>query len=203
VTTPNKITITRICLIPVFVTLAFLYGASIRSGEPDLNLRIAALVIFIIAALSDGLDGFIARHWHQTSRLGLILDPLADKGLMLSAVITLTFAHWPISLPIWFVIVVFIREFIILTGIAILYRINHKVPIKPHWISKTCTMLQMSCIAWLMLDFRVDATSPIWLIGLAGIFTVLSGLHYILEGVRQIKEHGRPLPGTDKSSLKK
>ncbi|NOY00895.1 MAG: CDP-diacylglycerol--glycerol-3-phosphate 3-phosphatidyltransferase, partial [Verrucomicrobia bacterium] len=56
-TTPNKITITRICLIPVFVTFSILYGAGVQSGEPNLNLRIAALVTFAIAALSDGLDG--------------------------------------------------------------------------------------------------------------------------------------------------
>lgn len=196
-TTPNKITITRICLIPVFVTLSFLYGSSVESGEANLTLRIAALITFAVAALSDGLDGYLARRWHQTSRLGILLDPLADKALMLSAVLTLSFAHWPIILPIWFTILVFIREFIILNGIAILHRINHKVPIKPHWISKSCTFLQMFCIAWLMLDFRDDAPQPTILIGLAGLFTVLSGLHYILEGVRQIKEHGRALPGTD------
>ena len=161
-TTPNKITITRICLIPVFVTLSFLYGAGIESGEANLTLRIAALIVFAIAALSDGLDGYLARRWHQTSRLGILLDPLADKALMLSAVLTLSFAHWPISLPIWFTILVFIREFIILNGIAILHRINHKVPIKPHWISKTCTFLQMFCIVWLMLDFRTDAPNTHW-----------------------------------------
>ncbi len=196
-TTPNKITITRICLIPVFVAFSILYGAGVQSGEPNLNLRIAALVTFAIAALSDGLDGYLARRWNQTSRLGILLDPLADKALMLAAVFVLSFARWPISFPIWFTILVFIREFIILNGIAILHRINGKVPIKPHWISKSCTALQMFAIAWLMLDFRSDTPAPALLIGLAGIFTVLSGLHYILEGVRQIKEHGRPLPGTD------
>lgn len=196
-TTPNKITILRICLIPVFVTLSFMYGASVTAEDPNLNLRIAALATFSIAALSDGLDGFLARRWHQTSRLGILLDPLADKALMLSAVLTLSFANWPISLPIWFTVLVFIREFIILNGIAILHRINHKVPIKPHWISKSCTFLQMFCIVWLMLDFRINAPQPTVLIAITGLFTVLSGLHYILEGVRQIKEHGRPLPGTD------
>jgi len=196
-TTANKITITRIALIPVFVVFSFLYGASVQSGDPNLKLRIAALVIFAIAALSDGLDGYVARHYHQVSRLGILLDPLADKALMLAAVFTLSFARWPISFPIWFTVFVFIREFIILNGIAILHRINGKVPIKPHWISKTCTVLQMSAIVWLMLDFRNDSAPPMSLIYLAGFFTALSALHYILEGVRQIKEHGKPLPGTD------
>lgn len=196
-TTANKITITRIALIPVFVTFAFLYGSSVQSGEANLGLRIIALVTFALAALSDGLDGYVARHYHQISRLGILLDPLADKALMLSAVFTLSFAHWPISFPVWFTGLVFIREFIILNGIAILHHINGKVPIKPHWISKTCTVLQMSAIVWIMLDFRTDTPPPMTLIYIAGFFTILSALHYILEGVRQIKEHGKPLPGTD------
>lgn len=196
-TTANKITITRIALIPVFVTFAFLYGTSVQSGNPNINWRYASLLAFAIAALSDGLDGYVARHYNQVSRLGILLDPLADKALMLAAVFTLSFARWPVSFPIWFTVFVFIREFIILNGIAILHRINGKVPIKPHWISKSCTVLQLTAIVWLMLDFRSDSDPPMILLYLAGFFTALSALHYILEGVRQIKEHGKPLPGTN------
>ena len=196
-TIANKITIARFLLIPVFVTFACYYGASIQANEPIQYFRIAAIVTFALAALSDSLDGYIARRYKQTSPLGAILDPLADKVLMLSTVLTLSFAHWPISLPIWFVVLVFIRETIILNGIAILHRINGKVPIKPHWISKACTFLQMLCVVWIMLDFRVNPSEPVLLIGLAGILTTLSGVHYIFEGVRQIKEQGRALPGTE------
>lgn len=189
-TIANKITVTRILLIPVFVTLAIYYGASVQSGTPNLSYRIAALATFALAALSDGLDGFIARHFNQATRLGRILDPIADKALMLSAILTLSFAHWPVSLPIWFAVLVIGRDTIILVGIAIIHHLNGKVHIAPHWTSKACTFFQLLCIVWIMLDFRATAPQPILLIGLAGVFTVVSGAVYVFEGIRQLKEQG-------------
>ena len=84
-TTANKITIGRILLIPVFVLLAIYYGESVRSGQPDDRLRWAAVIVFVVAAGSDALDGYIARRFQQRSRLGVILDPLADKALLVAA----------------------------------------------------------------------------------------------------------------------
>ena len=91
-TTANKITITRILLSPVFVLLAVYYGESVRNGAPRESLRIAAILVFVAAALSDGIDGFIARRFNQRSRLGEVLDPIADKGLLVTAILTLTFS---------------------------------------------------------------------------------------------------------------
>ena len=81
-TTANKITVVRILMIPVFVTLAIYYGQSIQEGDPQDWQRFAAIAVFLLAAVSDGLDGYVARRYNQRSSLGMILDPIADKGLL-------------------------------------------------------------------------------------------------------------------------
>ena len=80
-TTANKITVVRILMIPIFVTLAIYYGQSIQEGDPQDWQRFAAITVFLLAAVSDGLDGYVARRYNQRSSLGMILDPIADKGL--------------------------------------------------------------------------------------------------------------------------
>ena len=82
-------------MIPVFVTMAIYYGQSIQRGAPLEWQRFTAIAIFLVAAVSDGLDGYIARRYKQRSTLGAILDPIADKGLLLSAIITLSIRHRP------------------------------------------------------------------------------------------------------------
>ncbi len=81
-------------MIPVFVTMAIYYGQSIERGAPLEWQRFTAIVIFLVAAASDGLDGYVARRYKQRSALGAILDPIADKGLLLSAIITLSISNW-------------------------------------------------------------------------------------------------------------
>src|SRR5689334_21786423 len=93
-TTANKITVVRIVMIPAFVTMAIYFDESIKRGEPLEWQRFAAIAIFIHAALSDGLDGYVARRYNQRSKLGIILDPIADKGLLLSGIITLSLTNW-------------------------------------------------------------------------------------------------------------
>jgi len=83
-TTANKITLARIFMIPLFVMMAVYYGRSVARGQPLEWQRITAILIFIAAAASDGVDGYIARHYNQRSKLGEILDPIADKGLLLN-----------------------------------------------------------------------------------------------------------------------
>src|ERR1044071_9528221 len=92
-TTANKITVARILMLPAFVAMAIYYGESIERGEPLEWQRFAAIVIFLVASISDGLDGYVARHYKQRSRLGVILDPIADKGLLLSGIITLSISN--------------------------------------------------------------------------------------------------------------
>src|SRR5207247_10067459 len=88
-TTAIKITVVRILMIPAFVTMAIYYGESIHHGTPLEWMRYTAIAIFVIAAVSDGLDGYVARHYKLRSSLGVILDLLADQGLLFRGVIKL------------------------------------------------------------------------------------------------------------------
>ena len=127
-TTANKITIVRILMIPAFVTMAIYYGESVRRGQPLEWQRFTAIIIFILAAVSDGLDGYVARHYNQRSSLGVILDPIADKGLLLSAIITLSISNWSEldpdygSFPTWFPVLVISRDAILFVGAGVLDR---------------------------------------------------------------------------------
>src|SRR4029434_8837734 len=136
------------------------YGQSIQRGEPLEWQRFTAIAIFLIAAVSDGLDGYVARHYNQRSSLGVILDPIADKGLLLSAIITLSISNWSDidpdygRFPAWFPVLVISRDTVILVGAMILYLLNGKVHVKPNWTGKVATVLQMAAIAWVMLQLH-------------------------------------------------
>ena len=81
-------------MIPAFVVMAIYYGQSVQRGQPLEWQRFTAVIIFLLAAVSDGLDGYVARRYNQRSSLGVILDPIADKGLLLSGIITLSISNW-------------------------------------------------------------------------------------------------------------
>ena len=193
-TTANKITVIRILMIPVFVTLAIYYGQSIARGEPAEWQRFAAIVVFLVAAVSDGLDGYVARRYNQRSSLGVILDPIADKGLLLSGIITLSISNWSKTdpefgqFPAWFPVLVITRDAVIVVGAVILHLLNGKVHVKPSWTGKVATVLQMVAIAWVMLQLRI--TPLIWTVGAAGLFTLISGIIYVMNGVRQLQAGG-------------
>src|SRR5256885_3857191 len=189
-------------MIPVFVALAIYYGESVRRGAPLEWQRFAAIIVFLLAAASDGLDGYVARRYNQRSRLGVILDPIADKGLLLSGIITLSITNWSQSdpdygkFPVWFPVLVITRDAVILVGAAILhYFVGNKMRVKPSWTGKVATVCQMCAIAWVMLQLRL---LPLLLVVVvAGIFTVISGVVYVLDGVRQLQAegHAHPLRG--------
>jgi cardiolipin synthase (CMP-forming) len=194
-TLANKITVARILMIPAFVTMAIYYGESIQRHEPLEWMRFTAVAIFLIAAVSDGLDGYIARHYKQRSSLGAILDPIADKGLLLSGIITLSITNWSESdpdygkFPIWFPVLVITRDAVILVGAAILhFFIGNKMKVKPSWTGKVATVCQMCAIAWVMLQLRF--LPLIFVVSVAGIFTLVSGIIYVMEGVRQLQAEG-------------
>ena len=193
-TIANKITIVRILMIPVFVTLAIYYGESIQRGEPLEWQRFAAIFVFLVAAVSDGLDGYVARRYNQRSALGVILDPIADKGLLLSGVITLSISNWSQSdpeygkFPAWFPVLVITRDAVILVGSAVLHLLNGKVQVRPSWTGKVATVCQMCAIAWVMLQLRFLPLPFVVLV--AGFFTVVSGVIYVMDGVRQLQLEG-------------
>jgi CDP-diacylglycerol--glycerol-3-phosphate 3-phosphatidyltransferase len=193
-TTANKITIVRILMIPAFVTMAIYYGQSIQRGAPLEWQRFTAIVIFLVAAASDGLDGYVARRYKQRSALGAILDPIADKGLLLSAIITLSISNWSDidpeygRFPAWFPVLVITRDAVILVGAGVLHLLNGKVHVKPNWTGKVATVLQMAAIAWVMLQLHF--LPLLYVVIAAGVFTFISGIVYVMDGVRQLQAEG-------------
>lgn len=197
-TTANKITVVRILMIPAFVTMAIYYGESIKRGDPLEWQRYTAIIIFILAAVSDGLDGYVARRYNQRSALGVYLDPIADKGLLLSGIITLSISNWSESdpeygsFPVWFPVLVISRDAVILVGTMILYLLNGKVHVKPNWTGKVATVLQMIAIGWVMLQLRF--VPLLYVVAAASVFTLISGIVYVTEGVRQLQAEGHAHP---------
>jgi len=201
-TTANKITVTRILLIPVFVMMTIYYGRGVKHGHPQSWQRVAAILVFLVAAASDGIDGYVARHFNQRSRLGVVLDPIADKGLLLAAIITLSFSNWTYEFPVWFPVLVITRDIVILSGTALLHYLVGEVHVKPSWLGKTATALQMVAISMVLLqlnffhrtlDFAGQTIELNFLdipVTLAGIFTLVSGFGYVMVGIRQLQAGG-------------
>jgi len=202
-TTANKITIARILMIPLFVLMAIYYGRDKEAWQ-----RWCAVALFVTAAASDGIDGYIARRHNQRSQLGVVLDPLADKGLLLAGIITLTFSNWNYEFPLWFAVLVIARDIIVVTGAMALQFLNGSVRVRPSWTGKVATVLQMIAIGLVMLQW--DAFGRDVSIGshnvhvsfldlpvvVAGLFTAVSGFGYVVDGIAQLhaKGHGDPRP---------
>src|ERR1044071_4518766 len=117
-TTANKITIVRILLVPLFVVEVLNYVAHGR--EPH---RFLAICAFLVAAVCDGVDGYIARRYNQRSELGAILDPLGDKLLLGAGVVLLSLHNEPYlpHLPLWMTATVISRDVLLLVGLAVVY----------------------------------------------------------------------------------
>jgi cardiolipin synthase len=172
---PNLITLLRIILVPVIVIL-LIQGSFFK-----------ALIVFIVAGLSDALDGFLARVLKQQTVLGAYLDPIADKALLASSFVTLSVLH---IIPSWLAVVVISRDFIILLGISVLSIMSISVEIRPIFISKVTTGLQLIAVL-LALSVRClpCGFNEIWLLALywvTAFFTILSGLNYMLRGMELI-----------------
>lgn len=184
----SKITICRICLVPVFAVLAVRYGVTVAAGHPVETLRWWALGVFVLAAASDGVDGWVARRFNQCSKFGAFIDPIADKALLLTGVLTLSFIDWGKPgwhLPIWFAAVVVLRDCIILGGIRILWNHRREVNFAPHWTGKVCTVTQMFALGWVML--RLTDISPEYPCAVAAVFTIWSSVEYIRQGKRILR----------------
>ena len=189
VTTANKVTILRILLIPFFVVEVLYY---VRTGE-EIH-RLAALLCFAVAAICDGVDGYIARHYNQWSELGTILDPLADKLLLVSAVIVLSMAHDPYleSIPLWLTGIIIGRDLVLVLGLVVIHLIMGKVTVRPSIVGKIATVFQMTTILWIILKWPTHWLGV--LIWGAALFTSASGLLYVWAGVRQLSLHPSSLP---------
>ena len=170
---PNSLTILRILLVPVFVGLLLYEHYDI------------ALLTLLIAALTDILDGMIARITDQRTRLGEYLDPLADKLLLMSAIITLSVLHF---IPIWAVIVVVSRDAILLTGTLVANLTETHIDISPTILGKGTAFAQICYIIATMLSVtgRVSLALVESFLWVMVALTVGSGVHYLFRGIQYL-----------------
>ena len=172
-TIPNFLTITRIFITPAFVVAFF---------NQDFLL---ALILFVIAGITDGLDGLLARVLKQKSRLGAMIDPLADKFLLLTAFVCLGIQGW---IPFWLIVIVISRDIIIIGGLFVLhvFGVNVKNKINPTLDSKLNTLFQIILLLSAMAGYTFDASALIILSSilayLVGFLTVFSGIRYVFLG---------------------
>ena len=183
-TTANKITILRILLIPFFVVEVLYY---VKNGN-EVH-RFLAILSFAIAAICDGVDGYIARRYNQRSELGAILDPLADKLLLVSGIVVLSFDHRPRfdTVPLWLTGTIIGRDILILAGMVVIQMTVGKVKVRPRISGKISTVLQMVIVLWILLQWA-DKWLKIW-VAAAAIFTGISTIFYIWDAVRQLSAH--------------
>jgi len=169
---PNIITLGRLLAVPllVYFILQEAYGA--------------AFAVFVLAGVSDAVDGFIARAWNARSVYGAYLDPLADKALLLATYVSLGRTG---QLPDWLVILVVFRDILIVGGAALFYMLSDGPSIRPIFVSKVNTLMQILLaalvLAHLGLNIRVEwlTESMIWVVAAT---TVLSGGLYVTIGMR-------------------
>jgi CDP-diacylglycerol--glycerol-3-phosphate 3-phosphatidyltransferase len=187
VTTANKITILRILLVPFFIVQVLYY---VNTGKEW--YRVSAILCFAVAAISDGVDGYIARRYNQISELGKILDPLADKLLLVSAIILLSMNNEPHlhRIPIWLTVTILSRDALLVLGMAVIQVMCGKLTVRPIMIGKIATVLQMIAVLGALLKVRLDWPFGLdWFVLLAvaaAVCTGVSGLIYILDGLRQL-----------------
>jgi cardiolipin synthase len=168
---PNSLTILRILLIPCYIGL-LVYDKFNQ-----------ALIVLLVAGLTDALDGLIARVTNQHTRLGAVLDPLADKLLLTSGFITLSMIH---VIPSWVTILVVSRDLILLLGTAVAHFAEFRVDLTPTFLGKGTTFLQLSYVVLVIFlsSRHIDLTVILPLLFGMVSFTLLSGLHYLYRGYR-------------------
>lgn len=168
---PNTLTLIRILLTPLFIICL------IKGAYP------LALMIFILAGVTDGLDGLLARLLNQKTALGAYLDPIADKLLLISAFVTLAIQR---MVPAWLCVVVISRDVLIFIGIAILEISRVDYRIQPSMVSKCTTVAQLATIFLLLLSIQTAAVEhvlpPVY--GLTTALSIASGLHYVYLGIQ-------------------
>ncbi|MBL7069161.1 MAG: CDP-alcohol phosphatidyltransferase family protein [Candidatus Omnitrophica bacterium] len=171
----NRISITRIILVPFFVA-AIVYSEFA-----------VALIIFIVCIISDALDGYIARSRGQRTQLGSLLDPIADKLLLVSGFISLSMvSSLPANLrfPPYVPLIIVSRDALIILGCMVIYLLKGSVDIKPTALGKATTFFQMISILGILLSFTYS--SILWNIAVA--LTIISGLDYLRIGSRMVNE---------------
>ena len=176
---PNLITVGRLLCVPIEVYL--LIEAA----------YMAAFVLFIVLVFSDGLDGYLAKRNGQITELGAMLDPLADKALLVSVFITLGLQQ---DLPIWLVVFVVFRDLFILGGVIVLFLLQVKVRMHPLLVSKINTGVQMMLVVMILAELSLKVNFDIfvtWMIYLAAVTTAISGGAYMVSWARRMASNGK------------
>ncbi len=189
----NQITLVRIFLIAPFVICLLKMNESHTPG----GYRLAALVIFLVMAVSDAIDGYLARHKKQASRLGSFLDPTADKLLMTCACILLASTRAAVAgfrLPTTVVVLIVGKDLFLVLGFIIFYLLTFQVRIKPVYIGKIATFLQLSMVTGILIAPEMSRVFDgwVWLLRViwwsAAATAVLATLIYIHNGIDYIEE---------------
>jgi cardiolipin synthase len=171
---PNLITLARILLVPVVVW-------AIAAGAMHL-----AFILFLVAAISDGVDGFLAKRFNMQTELGAYLDPLADKVMIVSIYVTLASTG---VIPLWIVILVVSRDILIVGGILLSWLVGNPIAIKPHMVSKANTAAQIvyACLVLALFGFGFNAEPLLTLVMfLVAVLTLLSVAFYVADWVRHM-----------------
>ncbi|HEY4486026.1 MAG TPA: CDP-diacylglycerol--glycerol-3-phosphate 3-phosphatidyltransferase [Nitrospiria bacterium] len=170
---PNFITIIRILLIPVFIDL-LIYG-----------FHEWAFAVFLTAALTDSLDGLIARLTNQRTRLGAYLDPMADKLLLTAAFLALTVLQF---IPVWSAVIMVSRDIILVLGALILHLTEIRQNFMPSFLGKSTTAAQLGYVtaSLFLIALNGSAQMLLPLLWVTAALTILSGLHYIYIGFRSL-----------------
>lgn len=178
ITTATKITLVRLFLVPVFIGELLAY---LKTGTAAHYW--IAIAAYGVAVVSDGVDGYVARRFNQRTELGAMLDPLADKLLMRSALVVLTFWGAPRFAPIagWLTGLILLGDALVLTGYGILHAVKNRPPVKPEWSGKGATVLQMGLVSWVLLQWPAAAV-PWWMAGTA-VFTAVATGQYLRYGM--------------------
>lgn len=173
-TIPNLISIARLLLVPliVWLILAGQYGG--------------AFGVFLIAGISDAVDGFIARTFDLRSDLGAFLDPIADKALLVSIYVTLAYVE---AIPAWLAILVVTRDLLIIGAVVLSWMLSEPMETRPHWVSKVNTLLQIAFAALVLGDLAAPVDLA-WLrtvmVYAVGTLTVVSGAVYLVDWIRHM-----------------
>jgi cardiolipin synthase len=176
-TVPNLLTVLRILLTPLLVIL-------LLNGRPN-----EALIVFVAAGVTDGLDGLIARLYRQKSKLGAFLDPMADKLLLATTYVILAYQG---LVPNWLTVIILSRDVFIVVGIIMLHMQNFKVEIKPTIPSKLTTFSQIVTVIFAMAT-SLSSPHPLirkGLVYLTAALTLLSWFQYMARGLRLLHYSG-------------
>ena len=176
-TLPNFITLLRLAALPFFLV-------AIADGRFDI-----ALVIFVAAGVSDGVDGYLARRWHQITTVGTLLDPIADKLLLMSSYLFLAIPSYPakVKVPVWLAVLVLSRDFLLLLVALLMILTSGKKAFPPTWCGKVTTVTLILTVLIVLCANLWDWPRPIVLLafGAAATMTVLSGFDYVFRVVRE------------------